>query len=56
MEKTPKFRVVVKSYNDENFCDVIGTNKTERQADRIEDGININLNHDEYYVVIEEEK
>lgn len=55
MKKTPTFRVVVKSHKDTEFCQVIGTNKTEKQADRLEDGLNINLDHDEYYVVVEEE-
>jgi hypothetical protein len=30
------------------------TGKSDRQIERVEDGININLNHDEFYTVIAE--
>ena len=30
----------------------IGPYKTERQADKVDDGINVNLNHDAYYTLV----
>jgi hypothetical protein len=50
-----KFHVVVKSYSNKEYRDVITSSpESERIAERIERGVNINLNHDEYYTELEE--
>jgi phosphotransferase system HPr-like phosphotransfer protein len=47
------FNVVIYSSEDDEVVEVIAEGKTERQADRIKNGVEINLNHDEYYVEVE---
>lgn len=49
------FQVVVRKFDDEDFCEVIGRELGERTAKKIERGVNINLNHDEYYTEVVEQ-
>lgn len=44
--------VLVKEYGTNAIVDRIPC-ETERSAERVEDGLNINLNHDKYYTEIE---
>ena len=46
--------VIYKSSNDVLFK-VLAKGKSERAAERIESGAEINLNHDRYYVAVEQE-
>lgn len=39
----------------EEVTDRIGPMKSERGAGRVEDGMNINMNHDQYFTQIESE-
>jgi hypothetical protein len=47
------FYVVIKSYKDKDYAHKIGPMASERAAEKVDRGANINLNHDEYYTVIE---
>lgn len=49
------YQLVIRSYSDNNYRHVVGTRDTERELERVEDGANINLNHAEYYTMIEKE-
>jgi hypothetical protein len=51
-EVEKKWSVEVRKRGDDADKDVIATGKTWRTADRIRDGLNINLNHDDYYVAL----
>ena len=46
------FKVVIMSYEDSEIIKEFKPCETERTAETIERGININLNHDEYYTEI----
>jgi hypothetical protein len=48
------YRVTVKR-RDGSVERVIARGKSARTAERIEDGVLINLNHDKYFVEVEEE-
>lgn len=48
------YRVVVRRL-DETDEHVVATGKTERTADRVADGVDINLDHDNWTTCIEEE-
>lgn len=48
------YRVVVRSFKGD-YERVVASRKTEWSADRIETGLLVNLNHDEFYVEVEEE-
>ena len=47
-------KVLIKEYGSEDIVKVIECS-TQRQAEKVDDGININLNHDKYYTVIEKD-
>jgi hypothetical protein len=47
-----KWNVEVRRRGDDNDKDVIAVGKSWRTADRIRDGLNINLNHDDFYVAL----
>lgn len=47
-----KHQVVVRKYDDDDYEELIGEPTTERRADKIEDGLNINLDHSRYYTEI----
>jgi|GEM_PF-3648846 len=46
------FKVVIMSYEDSKIIKEFESCQSERTAETIERGININLNHDEYYTEI----
>lgn len=48
------FKVLIKSYKNNGIIDELEACKSERIAEAIERGVNINLNHDEYYTEIVE--
>lgn len=43
--------VEIYKYEDDELIDSIECS-SERQAEKVEDGVNINLNHEEYYTLI----
>jgi hypothetical protein len=45
---TDRFYVEIIAYDDDATIKRIGP-MTERKADQVEDGVNINLDHDRYY-------
>lgn len=49
-----EYTLVIKSYTDENYRHVIATRSMKEQLARSEDGVNINLNHADFYTTIEE--
>ena len=50
-----KFNVVVYSYGEKDYKELITKSPvSERAAEKIESGLNINLNHTKYYTAIEE--
>lgn len=49
------FYIAIKKYEDDSILDKIPCASSERGAERVERGVNINLNHDEYYTEIIEE-
>jgi len=48
------FKVVMKSYKNDEIIKEFEPCTTEIVAERLERGVNINLNHDEYYTEIVE--
>jgi hypothetical protein len=50
----PKYELVVRCYADPDFRHVIAERETKSMLDRVEDGLNINLDHANYYSAIEE--
>ena len=48
-----KYYLSIISYEPDAAVRVLGPIEGERKADRVEAGVNINLNHDQYYSVIE---
>lgn len=56
MKKQKTYTVVVLSWSDKSYRHVIGTGMSERDAERCENGVNINLNVREYYTAIEPDK
>lgn len=48
-----KWIVKVVSYKDDKVIKELSAS-SERQAYKIDDGLNINLNHEEYYTVVEQ--
>lgn len=48
------FKLVIKNYDDPTYEHVIGQRPTAAELDRIEDGVNINLNHEDFYTEIVE--
>ncbi|AWD93081.1 hypothetical protein HSE3_gp129 [Bacillus phage vB_BceM-HSE3] len=49
-----RYHVVIKSYKDKKYREQITSEpKPERLATKLERGVNINLNHDEYYTELE---
>lgn len=50
-----KYHVIVLSYDNENYRHVITKEPVSKpKAERIDDGANINLDHERYYTVLEE--
>jgi hypothetical protein len=47
-------RLVILSYEDPTYRHVIAERETEASLARISAGVNINLNHDEFFTEIEE--
>ncbi|KKK62527.1 hypothetical protein LCGC14_3003420 [marine sediment metagenome] len=47
------YRVTIKEYSTENVVESFAW-MSENRADKVDGGVNINLNHEEYYTVIEE--
>lgn len=48
-----KKKIVIKRYSDLCVVKTIDvTNKTDYQIDKIEDGMNINLDHEKYFTII----
>lgn len=46
------YTVAIKKHSDDSLLKTIGSSTTQRGLERIENGVNINLNHDEYYTEI----
>jgi hypothetical protein len=53
-ETTMTYRLVILSFEDRSYRHVVSERPTAEALDRIENGVNINLNHDEFYTEIEE--
>jgi len=49
-----KWFVFLKKYSDESITRTFGPYSNERQAEKVDSGLNMNLNHEEYYSVIRE--
>lgn len=47
------YRVVIKDFDKNEVIKAFKWLPSERAAERIDDGVNINLNHDQYYTLIE---
>lgn len=47
------YELVIRSYSDDNYRHVVAVRETEGALVRIEDGVNINLNHETYYTAVE---
>ena len=50
------YRVVLLNYESDEVVKVLGTGLSEHNADKIDAGVNRNLNHDKFYTLIEKEK
>ena len=48
-----EYTVVIKSYSDKTYEERFEPQQNKRTAESTERGVNINLNHDEYYTIIE---
>lgn len=48
------YKLVILSYSDKSYEHVVAERPTKEALYRSEDGVNINLNHDEYYTDIVE--
>lgn len=48
------YRLVIRSHSDDNYEHEVARRPTERELEKIEDGANRNLNHEDYYTSIEE--
>ena len=46
------FKVLIKSYVNDEVIEEFRPCANEREAERLERGVNINLNHDEYFTQI----
>jgi hypothetical protein len=55
MAESNSYRVIVKNRKDPKDIHVIGTGMSAARADRVRDGVRINLNHAEFYVIVEKE-
>lgn len=49
------YKVVIRSFEDNSIEKELKNIHSKRQAERIERGIEINLNNDKYYTMIEED-
>ena len=49
-----EYYVVIKQFSDNEEIEAFKCTGGQRGAERVERGVNINLNHDEYYTEIEE--
>lgn len=48
------FKILIKSYEKDGIIEELEACQSERIAEAIERGVNINLNHDKYYTEIVE--
>jgi hypothetical protein len=48
------YALVIRSYDDPEYRHVVGTRESVEALERIADGVDINLNHDKFYTLIEE--
>jgi hypothetical protein len=48
------YQLVIKSYKHDDYAHVVAVRETEGELVRVEDGANINLDHANYYTMIEE--
>ena len=46
-----KYIVQIKQYSDDKVIKELGPFYSERMAERADNGVNINLNHEEYYTI-----
>lgn len=53
MEPSNEYTLVIKSYEDKDYRHVVATRPTAEELDRIENGVQINMNHLDYYTEIE---
>ncbi len=52
--KKPGFYVAIVAFNDEATVREIGPQPTKKGAEKVEDGVNINLDHERFYTEIRE--
>ncbi len=50
------YRVIIKSYETGEVIKTIGTGLTEKKADKVDSGVNRNLNHERFFTLVEEEE
>ena len=50
------YTVIIRRYDGTEDPHVVGTGLSEQKADRVAGGVCINLNSEEYFVEVEEEK
>ena len=53
-DKTMKYTIAIKETSTDKTIDTIGSSSSKRSLERTEKGVNINLNHSEYYTEIVE--
>ena len=49
-----RMKILIKTYKDEIIKEIDCEGKSRRQVEKIDDGLNINLNHEEYYTIIKD--
>lgn len=50
-----KYTVQIKQYSDDKVIREFKPCSSERQAEKLDNGVNINLNHEDYYTIIKED-
>lgn len=53
MSPTDQYAVVIKSYDDRSYVKRFNEESSQDVAESIEKGINLDLNHNEYFTLIE---
>lgn len=50
------YRVVIRCYEIDKIVKVVASNLSERRAEKIDAGVNINLNHEKFFTLIEQKE
>ena len=54
MSEKDGFYVMILSYEDKDYRHPVGPMASRHEAERVDRGANINLNHDKFYTIIED--